>query len=289
MTISTVTTERLKEIKALAASIESGNGLFNAAEIDGITAELLAVREAQSVAVEEWRDVEGADSCYSVSSMGRVRSNRSGKYLSTNSLAGAGYVKVDFSVNGNKTQTTMHRAVAEAFIERPDGAGEVNHINGVKTDNRVENLQWVTRSENVMHGYYQLGNNVNPVIAEPKEGNGPSLHFKSVCAAGEQGFNTSHIYACLRGDYAQYKGYIWRSGKDTNITAPPAPAVPAGFKLVPVELLSTASMLIDLCRTHATLNSGGTYNQRVLSDCETTMNAIAILVAAAPTPTKAGE
>ena len=62
--------------------------------------------------------------------------------------------------------------------------------------------------------------------------------------------------------------------------------VPAGFKLVPVELLSTASMLIDLCRTHTTLNGGGTYNQRVLSDCETTMNAIAILLAAAPTPTK---
>lgn len=65
------------------------------------------------------------------------------------------------------------------------------------------------------------------------------------------------------------------------------PTVPDGYKLVPVELLSTASMLIDLCRTHATLNGGGTYNQRVLSDCETTMNAIAILVAAAPTPTKA--
>ncbi|CAI1036872.1 hypothetical protein [Serratia fonticola] len=62
---------------------------------------------------------------------------------------------------------------------------------------------------------------------------------------------------------------------------------PSGFKLVPVELLSTASMLIDLCRTHTTLNGGGTYNQRVLSDCETTMNAIANLLAAAPTPTKA--
>jgi hypothetical protein len=63
--------------------------------------------------------------------------------------------------------------------------------------------------------------------------------------------------------------------------------LPDGYKLVPVELLSTASMLIDLCRTHATLNGGGTYNQRVLSDCETTMNAIANLLAAAPTPTKA--
>jgi hypothetical protein len=100
----------------------------------------------------------------------------------------------------------------------------------------------------------------------------------------------------MSGDKSVYKKPI------PLYTAPPAPAViccdvmgsslsigwslPDGYKLVPVELLSTASMLIDLCRTHATLNGGGTYNQRVLSDCETTMNAIANLLAAAPTPTK---
>lgn len=275
----TISTERLRKIVSGSDFVADVGGK-QSETVTEIARELLAAREAQSVPVEEWRDVEGTDSCYSVSSMGRVRSNRSGKYLSTNSLAGAGYVKVDFSMNGNKTQTTMHRAVAEAFIERPDGAGEVNHINGVKTDNRVENLQWVTRSENVMHGYYQLGNNVNPVIAEPKEGNGPSLHFKSVCAAGEQGFNTSHIYACLRGDYAQYKGYIWRSEKDTNITAPPAPAVSS-------DVIGTLRLALDAMEFMGnTLNELDAATPDGIVRVTPAFSAVREMLAAAPTPTR---
>ncbi|BEM41749.1 hypothetical protein SME13J_03680 [Serratia marcescens] len=182
---------------------------------------LLANREAQPV--EEWREVDDTDGAYSVSSMGRIISNRTGKYLSVNSLGGSGYVKVGFNIGGTRTQTYMHRVVAKQFIDCPEGANEVNHINGVKTDNRACNLEWVTRSENVNHGYYHLGNSVNPIIAEPCEGNGPSLKFKSVCAAADCGFHSSHIYACLRGEFSQHKGYVWRS--ESSTTAPPAPAV----------------------------------------------------------------
>lgn len=184
--------------------------------------ELLANREAQPV--EEWREVDDTDGAYSVSSMGRIISNRTGKYLSVNSLGGSGYVKVGFNIGGTRTQTYMHRVVAKQFIDCPEGANEVNHINGVKTDNRACNLEWVTRSENVNHGYYHLGNSVNPIIAEPCEGNGPSLKFKSVCAAADYGFHSSHIYACLRGEFSQHKGYVWKS--ESSTTAPPAPAVP---------------------------------------------------------------
>ncbi|HGM5832569.1 TPA: DUF551 domain-containing protein [Serratia marcescens] len=182
-----------------------------------------ANREAQPV--EEWREIDDTDGAYSVSSMGRIISNRTGKYLSVNSLGGSGYVKVCFNIGGTRTQTYMHRVVAKQFIDRPEGADEVNHINGVKTDNRACNLEWVTRSENVNHGYYHLGNNVNPIIAEPCEGSGPSLKFKSVCAAADYGFHSSHIYACLRGEFSQHKGYVWKS--ESSIAAPPAPAVPS--------------------------------------------------------------
>lgn len=106
--------------------------------------------------------------------------------------------------------------------------------------------------------------------------------------AGPRAFGRPQAYidgwnAC-RAAMLNGSGVLW-SGFD--LAQDCLPAVPDGYKLVPAELLSTASMLIDLCRTYTTLNGGGTYNQRVLSDCETTMNAIAILVAAAPTPTKA--
>lgn len=96
---------------------------------------------------EVWRTVAGWN--YEVSSEGRVR-NSKGKFLSQQTNKG-GYQVVNLSKNGTYKTVSVHRLVATAFIDNPEHKPEVNHIDGVKTNNSVSNLEWVTGLENKRH------------------------------------------------------------------------------------------------------------------------------------------
>ncbi|MCT4151400.1 HNH endonuclease [Elizabethkingia anophelis] len=73
---------------------------------------------------------------------------------------GRGYRTIDININGERFYKKIHRLVAEAFIPNPENKKEVNHKNGIKDDNRVENLEWVTPTENIRHSF-QFGMNKN--------------------------------------------------------------------------------------------------------------------------------
>jgi hypothetical protein len=86
---------------------------------------------------------------YKVCSSGRVYSVKRSKWLKPQNRGG-GYMYVDL---GKENPRRVHRLVAQAFIPNPDGKPHVNHIDGNKQNNKVENLEWCTRSENTIHAY----------------------------------------------------------------------------------------------------------------------------------------
>lgn len=107
---------------------------------------------------EVWKPVVGYEGLYEVSSLGRVRSflrrrnkNQDFYILSSSKTKGA-YKSVDlYKGNSERKNLAIHRLVALAFIDPVEGKTDVNHIDGVKANNRVQNLEWVTRKENVAH------------------------------------------------------------------------------------------------------------------------------------------
>ncbi len=115
---------------------------------------------------EKWISLNGR---YEVSNYGRVRS-RPYEYLDNRNrlrrrrgcllkfgIRGDGYYVVNVSGYGNKRTWKVHQLVANAFIPNPDNFRCINHKNGIKTDNRVENLEWCSYSHNLKHRYRVLG------------------------------------------------------------------------------------------------------------------------------------
>lgn len=105
--------------------------------------------------MEYWQEIPNTNGRYQVNDKGEIMSFQPGKPPVYKKLRidRAGYHTVRLSINGKQRTCFVHRLVAEAFLDAELGKYEVNHINGIKTDNRVKNLEWVTRSENMRHAF----------------------------------------------------------------------------------------------------------------------------------------
>lgn len=109
---------------------------------------------------EIWKDIEGYNGFYQVSNLGRVKStggwcgtSKRREKIRATSLTKDGYVKVRLLYQGKDKTERIHRLVAKAFIPNKDNKDTVNHKDGNKENNIVDNLEWVNRKEQMIHAY----------------------------------------------------------------------------------------------------------------------------------------
>lgn len=186
---------------------------------------------------EVWKDIRDYEGLYSISSYEHVYSYISKKCLKP-LLTPAGYTRVHLAKNGKIACKSIHRLVALAFIPNPQNKPTVNHINEIKTDNRVENLEWATNAEQNVHGTrieragkntdYKARNIDYAAIASKhdyhninKKQRKPVLQlsmdgffiadFESLSdAARSLNIKPSHICCCLKGRRKSCAGYKWK-------------------------------------------------------------------------------
>ena len=179
---------------------------------------------------EVWKPIDGANGQYEVSNMGNLRNSKTHRPVK-GTPDKKGYLRFRPTINRKKKSFKVHRIVALAFIPNPENKPHVNHINGIKSDNRAENLEWVTCKENaehamknglwenVLHASEQTNNaRKTPVIAT-NINTGEKIYFESVSSA-ERFLGSKQVSTVLKNkNRKQAKGYMLErveKGGDAN-------------------------------------------------------------------------
>lgn len=123
-----------------------------------------------------------------------------------------GYLRVIIRKNGKKYFKPIHRLVAETFIPNPENKPQINHKNGIRTDNRIENLEFCSAAENIQHAYKTLGRKGPRVKIVQQIKNGKIIaEFLGTCdAARKLGISRSSISACCIGVNKTGHGFQWK-------------------------------------------------------------------------------
>lgn len=169
--------------------------------------------------MEMWKEIPGTEGQYQISNYGKVRTVKTGRVL-TPAIDERGYERVCLFKYDRERRYKVHRLVAITFIPNPDNKPQVNHKDGNKRNNFVDNLEWVTNEENMRHanatglreGHQRFCESRKKRIIATHIESGEEVVFDSILAA-KKAIGTTHIQEVLRGLRYEAKGYTFRYAK----------------------------------------------------------------------------
>lgn len=171
---------------------------------------------------EIWKSIPRYNGAYLISNFGNMKSAERLCYhgdkpwlvkerLLSKVVGHSGYIEYQVTYNKKHRSEKAHRLVAEAFIPNPEGKPFINHINGIKTDNRVENLEWCTNQENILHAYHhRLIERCKRIAQYDLEGNLIKIWETSGDIERAGIATKSHIWEACHGKRSQHHGYVWK-------------------------------------------------------------------------------
>lgn len=174
-----------------------------------------------------WKPVVGFEGVYEVSNLGIIKgiarksfNPGSGSYINISQqylrpkMDKDCYLDVALNANGKSTTKRIHRIVAEAFIPNPDMLPLVDHKNGVRWDNRVDNLRWSNQSDNIKDAFLsgRKRNSARPIFQFTMEGNFVK-RFDAICHVERDGFDPKKVNAVVVGKRKSCGGYKWEYAK----------------------------------------------------------------------------
>ncbi len=182
------------------------------------------------VSIEKWEPLADYEGLYEISNLGRVKNITKNFLIKPSNRNGYQTVNLTKGRN-NRKSTSLHRLVAQVFITNPDNKPFVNHKNGIKTDNRVDNLEWCTQSENMKHSYEvlkqrkshpnvgkvgQLSHCHKVILMMDLQGLYIDKFYGSCEAARKTNSNHRHITECCNGKRKTHNGYKWAFDKSAK-------------------------------------------------------------------------
>lgn len=163
--------------------------------------------------MEEWKEIVETSN-YDVSNLGNIRNRNTGRVLKGR-LSKSGYLQVSLTLilTGRQKNQYIHRLVAQYWVLNNENKKEVNHKDGNKLNNRCDNLEWVTSSENQLHRQHILGKQQTSqrrIGRYNKEGQLLEEYDSILSAVKQFSQSRSNIDAVLQGRQKTAYGFVWK-------------------------------------------------------------------------------